>query len=162
MLKVIYAFFVGILLAIFVGVGISTFYVEPKYPTTPEIYTKAVVDPNDAEFRAKEADYNKAQEQYNKDISDYNRNVSIIALVSAVLFLTIGLLLASRIHVISDGLLLGGVFTLIYSLFRGFISQENAYRFSIVTVGLIVALVLGYIKFIKPEQAKLAKNKRKG
>jgi hypothetical protein len=160
MLKVVYAFFVGILLAFFVGVGVSTFYTEPTYPTAPSIYSRPVVDPNDADFKAQEADYNKAQEQYNKDISTYNRNVSIITLVWAVLFLSIGLILASRIHVISDGLLLGGVFTLIYSLFRGFISQENSYRFGIITVGLIVALVLGYIKFIKPEQT--GKKKRKG
>src|SRR5687768_11545642 len=155
MLKVIYAFFVGILLAIFVGVGISTFYPEPKAPETPAIYTKASVDPTTAEFKEQEAAFTEAQKKYSKDVSDYNRNVSIISLVTAVAFLTVGLLMSARIHVLSDGLLLGGVFTLIYGLIRGFISEENTFRFIIVTVGLIVAMVLGYIKFIKPEQ-KLA------
>lgn len=160
MLKVIYAFFVGILLSIFVGVGISTFYPEPQPPETPTIYTRANLDTTSTEFKEQEAAYNEAQKQYSKDVSDYNRNISIIALVAAVLFMSVGMLLSSKLHVLSDGLLLGGVFTLIYSLFRGFISEENTYRFVIVSIGLVIALVLGYVKFIMPETKSASKKKR--
>lgn len=158
MLKVVYAFFVGLLLAIFVGVGISTFYTAPQPPREP-IYGRPAAQ-TDAEIDKAQQEAVAAQEEYSKQVSTYNRNVSIIALVAAVVFVAAGLMLASRINILSDGLLLGGVFTLIYSLGRGFMTDENTYRFMIVTAGLVVALVLGYIKFIKPEQKTTAKARR--
>jgi hypothetical protein len=53
---------------------------------------------------------------------------------------------------IADGILLGGVFTTIYGIIRGLMSEDTKFRFIIVTVGLIIALVLGYIKFIKNKE----------
>jgi hypothetical protein len=160
MLKVVYAFFVGILLSIFVGVGIATFYSEPAAPTTPAAYLKADVDTNSAEFKQQQSTYVEAQQKYTKDLSAYNRNVSIIALVLAIVFMGIGLVFTLKLHVLSDGFLLGGVFTLMYSLARGFITEDGVSRFVIVTVGLVIALALGYMKFIRPE-AKPKGKKRK-
>jgi hypothetical protein len=47
---------------------------------------------------------------------------------------------------------MGGVFTLLYGIVRGFMSENDKYRFLVVTIGLIIAIVLGYIRFIKPEK----------
>lgn len=159
MLKIVYAFFVGILLAIFVGVGISTFYPEPKAPDAP-IYTKAITNPDDPVINEQDAAYQEASKQYYKEINTYNRNVSIIALVAAVVMLVIGLVMASRIDILSESLLLGGVLTLIYSLARGFMNDENTFRFTIVSVGLVAAITVGYFKFVAPI-AKQAKTKSK-
>ena len=61
-----------------------------------------------------------------------------------------GLLLAEKLDAIADGLLIGGLFTLVYSIGWGFSAEDNTYRFLVVTVGLLVALGLGYAKFIAP------------
>ncbi len=79
----------------------------------------------------------------------YNRNVSIISVTAAVIILVASLTLFKRILLIADGLLLGGVLTLIYSIIRGFGTEDNMFRFIVVLIGLITALILGYIKFIR-------------
>jgi hypothetical protein len=53
---------------------------------------------------------------------------------------------------IADGILLGGVFTTMYSIMRGLMTENSQFRFLIVTVGIIIAFVLGYVKFIKPKE----------
>lgn len=149
MLKIMYTLFLGILLAIFVGVGIDTFYPAPKAPESPLSYEVKYDRPLTEEERQAEAAFQNEQKSFMEKLSVYNRNVSIIALVFAVAFLVIGLSLAHRIDVISDGLLLSGVFTLLYSIGRGFAAEDTAYRFMVVSVGVVVALALGYLKFIK-------------
>ena len=51
---------------------------------------------------------------------------------------------------IADGLLLGGVLTLLYSVIRGFGTEDNMFRFVVVSVGFAISLFLGYVKFIQP------------
>jgi len=80
----------------------------------------------------------------------YSRNVSIISLAASLLILAIGLVVLYKTTIISDGMVLGGVLTLLYSIVRGFGAEDSLFRFFVVTVGLIVALILGYIKFVKP------------
>jgi hypothetical protein len=42
--------------------------------------------------------------------------------------------------------------TLIYSVIQGFGTEDNMFRFLVVSAGLFISLVLGYIKFIKPKE----------
>lgn len=155
MLKFIYTLFLGLLLALFVGVGVSVFYPAPKAPEYPRILESvSAPDGQTAEQKREQAAFDERQAVYQEQNSTYNRNVSVITLGFAVVFLALGLILASRIDVIADGLLLGGVFTLLYSIGRGFVSAQNTYRFLVITAGLVVAFVLGYLKFIKPAVKK--------
>ena len=62
-----------------------------------------------------------------------------------------GLLFSKHLLVIADGAMIGGIFTLLYSIIRGFQADDAQFRFVLVTVGLIIALVLGYLKFIRPD-----------
>jgi hypothetical protein len=88
----------------------------------------------------------------------YNKRVSIISLIAAIIILIVSVTAVRRFDVLSDGLLLGGVFTLIYSIIRGFMSDNNTVAlFTVTAVGLIVAVVIGYLKFIHPEKQKTAK-----
>ena len=73
----------------------------------------------------------------------------MFALGFAILYLLVGLLLAKRLAIISDGLLLGGVLTLIYSIIRGFGANDDIFRFLVVSVSLLLALGLGYTKFVR-------------
>lgn len=152
-LKVIYTIFLGIIIALFFGLGVAAFYPAPKAPEQPAVLntpTKADCSQNAVQIKAQQ-EFDKAQKAYQEKFGVYNRNVSIITLVLAVLALTVGLLFLNKILLLSDGLLLGGVFTLIYSIIRGVMSENVQYRFLIVAAGLLITLILGYIKFIKPE-----------
>ena len=155
-LKIIYTFFVGFLVAVFVGVGIAAFYPgpdEPERPTILKIYRLPADPTADPQILA---DLQVAQEQFDQkmsthreDMQIYNRNVSITALIAAIAILMVSLTFASKLLVVADGLLLGGVMTLLYSVVRVFDSGDDMLRFTIVAIGLAIALILGYTKFIK-------------
>jgi len=155
MLKVIYAFFVGLLLSVFVGVGVSAFYPapeQPKYPESLQTYGKDIpAEQTDAQADA-QREYDRNFETYRDESATYNRNVSIIVLVAAILFVSFSLVYARKIQVIADGILLGGIFTLLYSIGRSFEADDTKYTFVVVAVGLVIALFLGYLRFIKPQE----------
>lgn len=155
-LKLVYTFFLGLLLAIFVGVGINTFYPSPpapKYPIELNYYGK---EPTKAQEDSQKR-YDIKMQAHEEKMKPYNRNVSVITLVAAVLFLVVSIVYEKRIKIISDGIMLGGLFTLMYSIGRGFASEDSKYVFIVVTVGLIVVLYLGYHRFVAPHENQPAK-----
>lgn len=154
-----YTIFLGLLVSLFVGLGIAAFYTGPKAPEYPSVLEGPYAAPltkeqatETAEQKTAREDYNKAQKEFQIQNSIYNRNVSAISLAAAIVIFIISLVLVNKILLISDGLLLGGVLTLLYSIIRGFASDSNMYRFILVTVGLIIAVILGYAKFIRHEK----------
>jgi Flp pilus assembly protein TadB len=161
MLKLIYTFFLGILIAIFVGMGVATFYPEPKYPQYPkELQTSSAYSEElTAEQKRLDRQYTKDVNDYTNKQKNYDRNVSIIVLIAAVVILAVSLLIP-KMDVVSDGMLLGGVFTLIYSIGRSFSSDSPKVSFAVVTVGLIVTIILGHRKFVKPQAAEAASKKK--
>lgn len=154
-IKFIYTLFLAILLALFVGLGISAFYKAPEQPRYPmELeFVKSEQDET-AEQESARKKYLEDQREFEEKIKPYSRNVSIISIVAGVAMLIVSLTLLSKIKMLADGVLLGGVFTTIYSIIRGLISEDVQFRFLIVTAGLVIALVLGWIKFIRPKEAK--------
>ena len=147
-LKIIYTFFLGLLLAAFVGFGINTFYVPPtapKYPIELNSYGKELTE----EQAAKQRVFDLQNEKYQEDLKPYNRNVSIAALGAAVIFFVASVAFQRRIRFIADGIMLGGLFTLLYSIGRGFASQDSKYVFAVVTIGLLIVLCLGYYRFVR-------------
>lgn len=151
MLKIIYVLFLGIILALFVGLGVEAFYPTPAMPDYPAMSSQVTKEGiQTAEDIKKQAEYDVAQKESDAKRATHARNVSIITIVASIFFLALSLTALSKIDIISDGFLLGGLFTLFYSIVMGFSSPESVYRFFVVTIGLIVALVLGYFKFIKP------------
>lgn len=168
MTRVIYAFFLGILLVLFIGMGIQAFYPAPKYPDPissfpgrlePGPDTTAPTTETDAD-KAKRESYDREYKEFQTKNNRYNRDVSIIVLGFALVLLVTSLLLINKIDVIADGLLLGGIFNLLYSIGRGFATDDQKYQFFIIGFGLIVAFILGYFKFIRPT-VELEKNEKK-
>lgn len=158
-LKVIYTFFIGILMATFVGVGIAAFYTGPKYPEPPALlkYCSPEIAQSASkyeEFKKDAQAYDARVQQYQMQSQVYNRNVSIVSVIAAIIIVILSLTLFKKILVIADGLLLGGVLSLLYSIIRGFQSEDNMFRFFVVTVGLAISLWLGYIKFIAKRKEK--------
>lgn len=159
MIKYIYTFFIGLLLATFIGVGIAAFYEAPKSPelsiedTIPlKTQTNPLASQSAEEIRLERERSIKqetAYREYQTKNRLYNRNVSVITTAASVLLLIISLTMLKKLDLLSDGLLLGGLFTQLYSITRGFESQDNKFRFVVVTIGLITSLAVGYLKFIR-------------
>ena len=162
-LTIVYTFFLGIILALFIGLGISTFYTGPKmpeYPTASDAVYTEKQGPTPEQVKA-QRDFDTSYKQFDKDNKIYNRNVSMIALASAVILLVFSFAFEKRSQVIANGMLLGGVFTLLYSIVRGFVSEDTKYTFAAVCVGLVVALYLGYRRFAGVTSSKAKRKKRR-
>lgn len=156
-IRYLYSFFLAVLLVTFVGVGIAAFYKAPKYPeypieTAPLEYGRETSE--SAEMREKRIAYERQSREFQKVNETYNKNVSTIAIVAALIILAVSILMLNKILYLSDGLLLGGVFTLIYAVIRGFSAGDEMFRFIVVSIGLIVVIILGYWKFVKNNRNK--------
>ncbi len=153
-IKIIYTFLIGIFLAVFVGVGIAAFYPGPKFPEQPAFLKYCSPEglrvDNTSEYKSQIDNFDKEEKEYQIQSQLYNRNVSVASLIASIIIVITSLTLFKKILVIADGLLLGGVITLIYSVLRGFGSEDNMFRFLVVSVGLFISIFLGYVKFIKP------------
>jgi len=152
-IKFVYTIFLALLVALFVGLGISAFYPGPKEPQYPlDLNIDKPGCEETQELKNTRVDFERANRDFQEKFKSYSRNVSVVSLAAAILILIASLTLLAKIKMIADGILLGGVFTTVYSLIRGLMSEDTKFRFLIVTVGLLIALVLGYIKFIRPKE----------
>ncbi len=161
MIKIVYTIFLGILLALFVGITVSTFYPAPKYPDHPKSIESqphvsgqvpAPTAEETAQAKADREEYDRQQDEFQTASNVYNRNVFAIILACSIIMLVISLSFMKQIPIIADGVLLGGALTLLYAIARGLMSEDGIVRFVVVLVGLIIALILGYIKFIHPDK----------
>lgn len=163
-IRIIYTFLVGLFLAIFVGVGISAFYKGPTYPEMPAILKYCTTELKDvkqySQFKIQAESFDKAEKAFMVQSQSYNRNVAVIAITAAIILVIVSLTFLKKILLIADGILLGGVFTLMYSVIRGFEAQDTMFQFFVVSVGLFISLILGYVKFIQPVSVPSSKKPR--
>lgn len=155
-LRYIYTFFLGLLIAIFVGVGISVFYEQPTQPNCyQQINYENQKDPNNTYIQQQEKLCERTIQKWEEDtMQPYNRNVSMAALGIAIVLVAASFIIRTKTKVISDGVMLGGVFTLVYSMMRGFASTNTKYSFIVVTIALIIAIIFGYTRIIEPHEKK--------
>lgn len=153
-LQVLYMVFLGIIIAVFCGLGIDTFYPTPTAPEYPAVLQaeqyKTTEVTQTAEELAAQQEYDAAYAQFQKDLEPYNRNASIIAIILSVLALALSLTILVKWEVIANGVLLGGIFTMGYSIILGMQAGDSKFRFFLVTAGVAITFALGYLKFIKP------------
>lgn len=159
LIRYLYTFFLAVLLVTFVGVGIAAFYKSPQRPeypieTEPIVYEQNKLTSESAEVQQRRIKYEKDSRNFQKIEEVYNKNVSTVAIVAALFILVVSITLLNKILYLSDGLLLGGVFTLIYSVIRGFSAGDEMFRFVVVSIGLAVAVFLGYWKFVRTQKKK--------
>lgn len=140
-LKIVYTFFVGVMLALFIGFGIDTFYPAPEYPDALAYGWER--EPTDAEI----TEMNKLQQEFDTATENYNLTVSIIVTIAAVGLVGLSLLLEKRNRVLTNGVMLGGLFSLVYGVGRGFASGNSAATFTTIAVGLAVVVFLGFRRF---------------
>lgn len=151
-IEFIYTLFMALIIALFFGLGVAAFYPAPEEPKYPEaLQATKFNDGNTTQERSEaEIQYESDMRSFQETREDYSRNVSMITLGLALLAMIVSLTLSNKIFVMSNGFLLGGVFTLVHSMVRGFMTSDTKYMFAIVSVGLLVTLSLGYIKFVLP------------
>lgn len=152
MVKVLYKLFLGLLVALFIGFGISVFCPSPVAPDYPVELQNIKSDGMTPAQEKINKDYDTQQKTYQKDLTKYSRTVSAVAIVASIILLILSLTVLLNVDIIGEGILLGGMLTLAYGIIRAFMSDSNKYQFGAVTVGLIVALILGWWKFLRPEK----------
>jgi hypothetical protein len=160
LMKILYAIILGVMLAFFVGLGVEAFYPTENRPEVPaEIqygeYNKT--GPTDEQKQAQK-DYDQQIKAYQTRNEKHALNVSIIVIIASILYMALSLTILTKTNTIfSDGFLIGSLLTLLYGIVRGFETNDNKFRFVIVTIGLIIALVLGYIKFVRQKETEREK-----
>lgn len=161
-LEVLFSIFLGILVVAFVGAGVYTFYSPPREYDAPlrelDEQRRAIIDSRRlADLSAEE------REQINEiDVQRdllweasrsaherWGRTTSIILIAIATLAMAVSLVRADQLPVISSGLLLGGVLTMLYGVGWIVTTDSAMSRFAVITVALMITLLFGYIRFVR-------------
>ncbi len=78
-------------------------------------------------------------------------STSVILIVFATLTMAVSLVRADQLPVISNGLLLGGLFTMLYGVGWIVATDTSIARFFVMTAALAITLGLGYVRFVRRE-----------
>lgn len=167
-LQFIFSLFLGVLLVVFVGVGVWTFYQEPDLSDDPaQERADELMREQDRIYRSGEGEgkiltpaqekrlqeINEEMEDVQKELQskrdDWARNTSVILLVFATVFMAVSLALPESMKVFSNGFLLGGMLTLIYGTGWSFAGGDSRARFFVVAVALLLSVGFGYLRFIR-------------
>ncbi len=161
-LRTIFSFFLGLMVTAFVGVGVYTFH---PAPTESDLRIQDLHHQEEAIRDSRHpdelttADRERIQELDNerdelRDAAEvvqraWGRSTSIILILLATLAMAVSLLRADQLPVISNGLLLGGVFTMVYGVGWIIATNTSVARFIVMTVALVITLALGYVRFVR-------------
>lgn len=142
-IKLFVSVILGIVIALFVGVGINAFYPEPPFPEQTVTYTTE--EPTEAELEESE----RAFDAYEQLRQQHSGVVGVISLAIAVLLMGGSMFIARRNMVISQGLLVGGMLLICYGALQTISSGNTMVAFISIGVGL-AALVFFILKRFKP------------
>jgi hypothetical protein len=161
-LRTIFSFFLGIMLVAFAGVGVYTFYPPPEEFVTQireldrreeMIRDSRPADQLTEEDRAQIREVNQEryalQDARRESERPWGRTTSIILMVVATLAMAVSLIRAGQLPVISNGLLLGGVFTMLYGVGWIIATDVSKARFVVMAIALVITLALGYLRFVR-------------
>jgi outer membrane murein-binding lipoprotein Lpp len=166
-LRVIFAFFLGLMVTAFIGVGVYTFY-PPGLKAFEEQSrdlrdrqqqirdargSAGLTEGQQADLAALSEELHQADQQMRQHQESWARTTSIILVVFATLVMAVSLIRADRLPVISNGLLLGGVLTMLYGTGWTLASGDSRARFWVMAVALLVTLLLGYVRFVRRHSA---------
>lgn len=162
-LQTIFGFFLGLMVTSFIGVGVYTFYPPPDraFRDTIEALSrqqqeirarKAPSDLSDddrAQIQDLQRQLDVAQDRSEAAGEVWGRHTSIILITFATVAMAVSVLRAVQLPVISNGLLLGGVFTMVYGVGWIIATGSSTARFFVMSAALAITLGLGYIRFVR-------------
>lgn len=162
-LQTIFSFFLGLMVLAFVGVGVNTFYPSPSdrfdqqrrelsqrqemldHRAAPGSYSAA----EQAQLDSLISRRGILDERQQMEMKAWARVTSIVLVLAATVVLVISLLRSEQLRVISNGLLLGGLFIMVYGVGFVVFSGNSVTRFWVILFALAVAIGLGYVKFVR-------------
>lgn len=147
----------AIILAALITLGIKAFYPEPVSPTYPNVSTPVAPCPSndtacfaqnqqiEAQQTAAQNEFNQEQTAYENQMNVYDTNLFIIANIIGIIVFALGfwLLFATAIAAqsVPIGIMIAGLWSIIYGYGRGWGSVNDQLKFFI---GLVIAvLVIG-------------------
>ncbi len=167
-LQAIFAVFLGLMITAVVGVGVYTFHPNPGDATQAQIQAlqdeRYAIDgcntgqcrsweqltvAEQAQIKEIEAEVSTLQRTYEEQSGQWRMSTSVILIVIATILMAVALALGDSVAVLSNGILLGGLFTMLYGVGWGLASGNSITRFVVLVVALVVSLVLGYLKFVR-------------
>lgn len=164
-LGVIFAFFLGLLVTAFFGVGVYTFYPmpQPYQQEIDELYrreqevrrSRPMNELSEEERQLLDAIFEERRELYEAQSvvqRRWSRNTSMIMIALATATMAFSLTRSYALPVISNGLLLGGLFTMLYGVGWIFTSDTALLRFLVIALALAITLVMGYVRFVKQQK----------
>ncbi len=162
-LPTIFGIFLGLMVTSFIGVGVYTYYPSPEEQFNSRIQEasrrqQAIADSkapaelttdDRARMQALTAERDALMDQSREAWRVWGRRTSIILVAFATLTMAVSLVRAAQLPVISNGLLLGGVFTMLYGVGWIVATDTSTERFAVITVALAITLGLGYLRFVR-------------
>lgn len=169
-LRFVFALFLGLMLTTFIGVGVATFRPSPAEgydqrmlalqrergrleTAVPEAARTAEDRRALQEVLAREG---AVQDEKTNAMRRWLQETSVILVVFATLVMAIAVWRAEGLPVIGNGLLLGGVFTMLYGAGMAVIATDTIVRFLVITGALAVTIILGYRRFVARRAAPAA------
>jgi len=161
-LRTIFSFFLGLMLTAFIGVGVYTFHPPPhqfddrlRDLERREQAIRNSRGPN--ELTPAQRDSIQVITRQRNELTDsataartvWGRSTSITLILFATLAMVLSLVGADRAPAIGNGLLLGGLFTMLYGVGWIIASDTSVSRFAVMTVALAITLGLGYARFVR-------------
>jgi outer membrane murein-binding lipoprotein Lpp len=144
-----------------IGVGVNTFYPSPGVKFDKELQTlyqkQSVIGSKsgqpsstvDAEQAALQVKINDLQNKSQAAQEPWMVNTSIVLVLFATLVMGISLVRSDQLRVLSNGLLLGGLLTMVYGSGWSIASNSSMARFLVILFALAVTITLGYLKFVR-------------
>lgn len=165
-LQTIFSFFLGLMVLAFIGIGVNTFYESPsqKYSQEMESLSRKqgelmqkvpgqMTPAQQAEYDAVQKQMDDLQKKQQAEQDVWARNTSIVLILFATLVMGVSLVRSEQLRVISNGLLLGGLLTMVYGAGWAIFAGQSIARFGVVVFALAVTLGLGYLKFVRQREA---------
>lgn len=162
-LQTIFSFFLGLMVLAFIAVGVNTFYQSPQDRYNKEqtdlsrqmeqLNVKGSPDTlsasDKARFERLQAEMNALQDKISAEMQGWGLNTSIILIVYATIVMSVSLIRSEQLRVISNGLLLGGLFSMLYGAGWVIFSGQGTMRFVVILVAFAITIALGYAKFVR-------------
>jgi hypothetical protein len=162
-LQTIFSLFLGLMVTAFVGVGVYTFHPPPDLEYDSRL--EAIDQKEQALWQSRNPEEQSAADREEirrladerrvimkveqKERESWGRTTSIILITFATLAMAVSLVKADQLPVITNGLLLGGLFTMVYGVGWIVATDQSIARFIVITIALVITLGLGYVRFVR-------------
>jgi hypothetical protein len=154
-LRLIYTLVLAVAFGLFIGVSIYTFYPYPSYDDIykQDVYAETCSDKYDYDTSAykkcqKEEDLARQKKYDEREdlVKSWTTNVGVFLLIVSSIVIFASVYLNEKIEIISNGLLLGGFFTMLSSVGFSFGSGNKYLSFAFSLIALGITIFVGYIR----------------